>query len=395
MNKLSFERRAVLGVLLTVALPGPAHAQPPQDEDALVVSLHDRASRSVVVVRCGGVRWGTAFALDARRLATARHVAQCPRRIDVETLDARVVLARVVAMDGEHDLAILEPTEGLALEPIPLREDAPRVGLRVAAVGFPAEGERAQLTWTSGTIGQVTDDLVVSSVPATPGSSGGPLLDAQGRLTGVVVEGLERSGLTRAVRASHLAALARAHPGSEGEVRSPLRLGFGLGGGVLFDPHDALGGFTFGASAALNDEWTLRLSAGVFFNDQTSWTPEPRHRSRSYVFGALELGYRLRFELGEGFALTLEPTIGLAVGLDTVSQTQLLIGVADPSCDPRTSQCAIATTAVGSQLETWRVRPTLGLRLGIADALSLGYQLQLDVERPEDSTHQITLGVHF
>lgn len=391
-----------LFVLLLLALSSPAAAQDDaevasEDTDPAVERVAEMAPRSMAVVHCGDLRAGTAFAFgEAGRLATVRHVAECPRSLSVETLDGRRAEARVLTMGEDHDLAVLIVDDDLGLEPLGARDTGARTGLEVYALGFPAveddEGH-VTLTATRGVVGQVQDDVVYSDVTVSPGSSGGPLVDAQLRLVGVVYAS-NLTGVTLAVPSAHLVPVAR-YADDGGDARFPLTFHGGLSLGVVADREGALLGARAEVGLALFDAWRLRLGFGAYGGTEQELTPAPSSLERSLYQGTAELGYRFRFELGEGASLTLEPTIGVAIGRTDTVATTYAIGLADPGCDPSLAQCAITTTESITESERWHVRPTVGLRLGVVDFLHVGYQLQLDVEEPEASTHLVTFGFEF
>ena len=116
--------------------------------------------------------------------------------------------ARLVGTAPGHDLAVLAidaPPE--RLEPLPLGDSAAlRVGQRAAAIGNPFG---LDWTLTSGIVsglgrvvetdwGLVLDGLIQTDAAIHPGNSGGPLLDAQGRLIGLNTALAKEAGGTAA-----------------------------------------------------------------------------------------------------------------------------------------------------------------------------------------------------
>ena len=104
--------------------------------------------------------------------------------------------AVVVARDQENDLALLAAP--VSLPAADFRGDpAIRAGDSVVAVGFPLHGLLAsEANVTTGTVSALAgigddDRFLQMTVPVQPGNSGGPLLDLQGRVVGVVVAKLD------------------------------------------------------------------------------------------------------------------------------------------------------------------------------------------------------------
>jgi serine protease Do len=115
----------------------------------------------------------------------------------------REMSARVAARDNHADLALLAiaPAAGPPLE---LRREPLRVGELLFAMGNPF-GERGVLT--SGVVLALPGDgLVHADLRVAPGNSGGPLVDARGRLVGVV--SMYRGGAAGAVPVSRIETLA-------------------------------------------------------------------------------------------------------------------------------------------------------------------------------------------
>ena len=110
----------------------------------------------------------------------------------------------IVARDPSNDLALLEAPVRLPV-PIALDDRGIRPGDSVVAVGFPLPGvlasEASVTTGTVSALAGIGNDtrLLQVTVPVQPGNSGGPLLDLQGRVVGVVVgklDALEVASLT-------------------------------------------------------------------------------------------------------------------------------------------------------------------------------------------------------
>jgi S1-C subfamily serine protease len=181
--------------------------------DADTAAVIARARRGVVLVearppgtplafgrpaRDDGVATGTGFALDdSGHVVTNDHIVDRGRVVTVQTAPrARRIRARIVGRDPSTDLALLrvDPREAPQLEPLPLGEsDEVRVGDTAIAIGNPYG---LQQTVTVGVVsatertidapdGFPIDGAVQTDAAINAGNSGGPLLDAAGRVIGV------------------------------------------------------------------------------------------------------------------------------------------------------------------------------------------------------------------
>lgn len=146
---------------------------------------------------------GSAVAIGRRTLVTNCHVVDGSGMVSIGEDDAIIGLVRVAARDPERDLCILETTGGLELPAITAMRgfDDLEVGERVYAIGTPSGLER---TLSEGIIsalrpGGRPSDRIQFTAPISPGSSGGGLFDAQGRLIGVTTFVAEGQNLNFAV----------------------------------------------------------------------------------------------------------------------------------------------------------------------------------------------------
>jgi S1-C subfamily serine protease len=135
---------------------------------------------------------GTGFALTADGyIVTSYHVIEKADSILIESRDQQSFNAEPVYSDKLHDLAILRITDkrftGFGRLPYTFKAGQADLGERVYTLGYPREdvvyGEGA-LSARSGFEGDTAFYQI--SIPVNPGNSGGPLLDGQGNLIGVV-----------------------------------------------------------------------------------------------------------------------------------------------------------------------------------------------------------------
>jgi hypothetical protein len=194
--------RAAVVACLVISASATALAEPPgmggkgPTEDGLPKSLpaaaiFQRASPSVFVVRARSASdasvasQGSAVALEPELLATNFHVVRGSRMIEVVRND-QSSRATLVAFDEKRDLALLE-VKGLGARPARIRR-APEiaVGEQVYAIGSP---RGLELTFSDGLVSALRDveggQVIQTTAPISPGSSGGGLFDASGQLIGL------------------------------------------------------------------------------------------------------------------------------------------------------------------------------------------------------------------
>jgi regulator of sirC expression with transglutaminase-like and TPR domain len=182
----------IAGVLFTAGTPRASHA-----EDAAAAPTVEQVARkardSVVVVshgdRDGGQGGlGAGFVIDKQGLiATNLHVIGEARPIRVQLADGRKFdVVEVLASDRNLDLAVVR-IEAEGLSPLELGGDAPPQGEPIVAMGNP-HGLRHSVV--SGVVSGTREidgrQMLQLAMPIEPGNSGGPVLDMQGRVRGIV-----------------------------------------------------------------------------------------------------------------------------------------------------------------------------------------------------------------
>lgn len=153
-------------------------------------SLAERLLRSLVSIRSeAGGGSGTAWSADGL-VITNHHVVPAGNP-SVILPDGREVHGTVIARDEANDLAMVRVAA--TLEPLPAADSrAIRPGMLVFAIGNPW-GQRGTLTrgiiFGCGNTSTETEspvrDVIRADIRLAPGNSGGPLVDAEGRLLGI------------------------------------------------------------------------------------------------------------------------------------------------------------------------------------------------------------------
>lgn len=217
INRLRFVLTVIV-VLFAIALGTFAPILAQTDEvtvatDEIFADVYEQVSPSVVSISVVArrpdtgvfgqdqdvVAGGTGFVLDMNgHVLTNNHVVDGATEIDISFVDGTLASARVIGLDPDSDLAVLQvdlPEADLAeLQPVEFGDsDALEIGQTVLAIGSPF-GQR--WTLTSGIVSAIGRSIrgltnfsiggvIQTDAAINPGNSGGPLLDLNGRIIGV------------------------------------------------------------------------------------------------------------------------------------------------------------------------------------------------------------------
>jgi S1-C subfamily serine protease len=191
----------MMTALAALALAGSA-AVLPAGASAVADDLED-LSGSVAVIE-SGPRSGAGFVVDERLVLTAAHVAPGG--------DVRARFASgdrsgsVVSVDRERDVALVELDDDAGVPTLPIATEPARIGSEVFALGAPLGSPSVSRGIVSARLdGQGGVDRVQTDAAVNPGNSGGPLLDEDGAVVGLVIakaDGVE--GVAYATAASEL-----------------------------------------------------------------------------------------------------------------------------------------------------------------------------------------------
>lgn len=140
---------------------------------------------------------GTGFVVDGKgHIVTAAHVVDGASSITVKFQDGTTRTAKVLGTDNATDVAVLSvDPSGLTLHPLTLGSSAALdIGDQVAAIGDPFTYERSLSTGVvsgldrtiSAPNGFTVAHAIQTDAALNPGNSGGPVLDASGKVIGIV-----------------------------------------------------------------------------------------------------------------------------------------------------------------------------------------------------------------
>ena len=190
------------------ATPAPAAAP----GEPLRAETIERLAREVTLrvrnLGCGGLATGSAVAIGEDLLVTNRHVIEGADRLEVTTWDGRTLTVEVAKAATTHDIAVAEVAGGLPDAAAVATGDV-EAGAEVLVAGYPRGGA---LSIAEGRVTRRTEDLLFGAeagalaldVEVRPGNSGGPVLDTDGRLVGVVYAYAQDDGRGFAVPVSAL-----------------------------------------------------------------------------------------------------------------------------------------------------------------------------------------------
>jgi len=194
-----------------------------------LAALVSRAAPAVVGL---GHRRGQGSGLvlaDDGYILTNSHVARSAGDLSVRLADGVTMAGKLVGADDHTDLAIVRVDARLSA-PLALADtEALRVGQLVVAIGNPLGFERSVSLGVVSALyrslptnaGGLLEGLVQTDAAVNPGNSGGPLVDAEGRVVGITTAMLAyASGIGFAVPAS-TASWVAAVLIQKGEVQRP------------------------------------------------------------------------------------------------------------------------------------------------------------------------------
>jgi len=251
MHSLLF--RIVFICLMSIRSAGAATPEP----------LPDRVDKWMehVVLLLTGPAWCTGVVIDDEgTVATAYHCVASGLRTEIRTRNGGHYLGKMIAADPKNDVALISSPElGEFMTGMPIREESPRQGEAVYALGHPfapAAGRtlamEGMLQWsvTAGVVSAVGPRLIQTDTALNPGNSGGPVVDEQGRIVGIASRKLSGDNVAFLSASSNLIRLQESK----------------------WKPSVMGGQFTFGLSsispAEANSVPALALVIGVVFRDR-------------------------------------------------------------------------------------------------------------------------------
>jgi S1-C subfamily serine protease len=191
-----------------VALDAPAPVGREAPNEALFRSVRTYTVR-LMKVGCDDVYSGSGFIIDRRTVVTNRHVVENARRVEVTTWDGDSLGVASVEQATGPDLAIVHLSQDAPFAAPKLAPKNPATDQHLHIVGY-ADGKAPRMN--NGVVERYLDDprfdpsgrVLEMSGNVIPGNSGGPIVDDQGRVAGVVFAWEFRTGWAVGVPVSRL-----------------------------------------------------------------------------------------------------------------------------------------------------------------------------------------------
>ncbi len=179
-------------VVVEVDEPDPGSGRTAEVRAALdgVVKVVGRADS------CSAQLEGSGVVVGEGRVLTNAHVVAGTSRVVVQSADGDPVVASVVFLDPDTAVAVLDAAE-LSAAPLAFAEQSPVLGDEAVIAGYPNGGgldtASARVRSTSRLLGldiygqeEVLRTVIAVRGDVQPGNSGGPLLDPQGQVLGLI-----------------------------------------------------------------------------------------------------------------------------------------------------------------------------------------------------------------
>ena len=190
MQSKNFTFSVLLTLLFICILPPPSAARTPQEiaqtalGSTVLVTITDASGQS---------SFGSGFVVGTGQIATNHHVIKGIASGKVKMVGETVehVIESVLIADINHDLAVIQAAS-LAASSLTLGDsDTVQVGQSVYAAGNP---QGLTGTFSQGIVSGirpegnalVEDTIIQITAPVSPGSSGGPVLNSDGEVIGII-----------------------------------------------------------------------------------------------------------------------------------------------------------------------------------------------------------------
>jgi S1-C subfamily serine protease len=222
--------------IILLSFFSPVYAASPGTACVDAQAAIETARRATLTVRIAGPDGedetiGAGFIeTTSGRIVTNAHVVGGADTVRVGTADGRIVSARVVARDRRNDVALLD-ADLPGLPRLAFADALPEIGATVYALGSPFGLGQSVTRGIVSALDRGIDantpyGMIQHDAPLNPGSSGGPVIDQNGRVIGIntaMPDGFRRDvGIAYAIPAAIAAKSVRQLAGGNPAMERPL-----------------------------------------------------------------------------------------------------------------------------------------------------------------------------
>ncbi|MDC3962068.1 trypsin-like peptidase domain-containing protein [Polyangium jinanense] len=389
---------------LSVASSPPATPAHPLESGTCGTAGLERVAEAA---RRGTVRitthtnWGAGFLVDDTHVVTHVSVVGRPFKLRVHARDNLSIDAKVVFIDAFERIAILEldaPIPGKALE---LATSAPVIGSEVVAIAVPVDfGTREERfpTHRRGVVSDRDDDLLSTDALLGTNHTGGPLLDCQGHVVGIVVPSPSGVAVGQAPM-GHAVPVGRIREARESVGKKPYQskpgivLGFATTFAGQFERGRGFIGGTIGIPMLFAEQWEFlpRFSAFVQVPAKGDIHLPLGRTDTLRLVGDVRIGYRIPL-VSSPATVSLVPSIGAGWNWDFTKEKTYNLQLDDPTCMNQTTACSFRMVENEQESRTQTGAVFVGLGVHV-HAMTFGYELRVLPSPDVKFIHQLSLGI--
>lgn len=183
----------------TTPPPANPNASVSGDLPPVYVDLYNQIVGSVVLIRVPNGGLGSGFHYDKTHVVTNYHVVTDADTVEIKYAHGETITGQVLGTDRYSDLAVVRVKQRPNYaDPLPLHPDDPKIGRRVATIGSPYGLSESMTNGIVSGVDRVVPspqgnftipNAIQTDAPVNPGNSGGPLVNLDGDVLGVVNSG--------------------------------------------------------------------------------------------------------------------------------------------------------------------------------------------------------------
>jgi hypothetical protein len=339
--------------------------------------------------------------IDDTHVVTHVGVVERPFKLRVHARDGLSIGAKVVFIDAFERIAILELDAPIARQALELSTSPPVIGSEVVAIGVPVDFGTREEPFPAHRRGIVSDrneELLSTDALVGTNHHGGPLLDCQGHVVGIVIpspsgRAVWENSMSHAVPVGKIRE-ARASVGKKPyQSRPGIVIGFDTTFAGQFERGRGFIGGTIGVPFLFAEQWEFFPRFGAFAQVPGKGDVKlPLGRTdTARLMGDVRIGYRIPL-VSAPATISLVPSIGAGWNWEFVQEKRYSLVLEDPTCTSPTAACSYRMTE--TKQESWTRAEALFVGLGVhVSVMTLGYELRVLPSPDVKFIHQISLGV--